>query len=125
MAIHCGGCMIDHQKMRARWVLRSTIWHSSEVSVPPCTSMNIILTFTSAVCQGHEMEEASTEPHMQACTHICTCCTCTLPPFLCSISDMEEAGVPVTNYGLFLSYVHSPAALARAMEPWGLTLPVE
>jgi len=34
---------------------------------------------------------------------------------------MEEAGVPVTNYGLFLSYMHSPAALRRAMEPWGLT----
>ena len=33
---------------------------------------------------------------------------------------MEEAGVPVTNYGLFLSYVHSPLALKRAMEPWGL-----
>jgi len=38
----------------------------------------------------------------------------------CRISDMEEAGVPVTNYGLFLSYMHSPAALRRAMEPWGL-----
>ena len=36
------------------------------------------------------------------------------------ISDLEEAGVPVTNYGLFLSYVHSPHALERAMEPWGM-----
>ena len=58
LALHCGGCMIDPQKMRAR------------------------------------------------------------------ISDMEEAGIPVTNYGLFLSYVHSPHALARALEPWGLTLPL-
>ena len=37
---------------------------------------------------------------------------------------MEEAGVPVTNYGLFLSYVHSPAALTRAMEPWGLSMEI-
>jgi hypothetical protein len=58
LSIHCGGCMIDPQKMRAR------------------------------------------------------------------ISDMEEAGIPVTNYGLFLSYVHSPHALARALEPWGVTLPL-
>ncbi|KAG1678881.1 hypothetical protein FOA52_003549 [Chlamydomonas sp. UWO 241] len=47
LAIHCGGCMIDRQKMRAR------------------------------------------------------------------ISDMEDAGVPVTNYGLFLAHVHAPAALEQ------------
>ncbi|KAI8474409.1 MAG: hypothetical protein J3K34DRAFT_518152 [Monoraphidium minutum] len=56
LALHCGGCMIDAQKMRAR------------------------------------------------------------------LMDMEEAGVPVTNYGLFLSYVHDPAALARCLEPWGHSL---
>lgn len=54
LAIHCGGCMVDHQKIRAR------------------------------------------------------------------ISDLKEAGVPVTNYGLLLSYAHSPAALQRALAPWGL-----
>lgn len=54
MALHCGGCMIDHQKMRAR------------------------------------------------------------------ISDMEEAGVPVTNYGLFLALMHNPKGLARVLEPWGI-----
>lgn len=36
--------------------------------------------------------------------------------------DVSEAGVPVTNYGLFLAYVHSPEALARCLEPWGLSL---
>lgn len=56
LAIHCGGCMIDQQKMRAR------------------------------------------------------------------LLDLQEAGVPVTNYGLLLSYAHSPAALQRAMKPWGVTL---
>jgi hypothetical protein len=54
LALHCGGCMIDAQKMRAR------------------------------------------------------------------IADMEDAGVPVTNYGLFLSYVQSPEALSRVLEPWGV-----
>lgn len=54
LALHCGGCMIDAQKMRAR------------------------------------------------------------------IADLEDAGVPVTNYGLFLSYVQSPAALRRVLEPWGV-----
>jgi len=35
---------------------------------------------------------------------------------------VQEAGVPVTNYGLLLSYAHSPAALERAMKPWGLKM---
>jgi hypothetical protein len=56
LAVHCGGCMIDGQKMRAR------------------------------------------------------------------LTDMERAGVPVTNYGLLLSYLHSPDALKRAMEPWGVAV---
>ncbi|PSC71854.1 iron hydrogenase assembly [Micractinium conductrix] len=56
LAIHCGGCMIDQQKIRAR------------------------------------------------------------------LLDLKEAGVPVTNYGLLLSYAHSPAALERAMKPWGLSM---
>ncbi len=57
VAIHCGGCMIDQQKMRAR------------------------------------------------------------------LMDLEEAGVPITNYGLFLSWVHAPGAVQRALKPWGV--PVE
>lgn len=56
LALHCGGCMIDAQKMRAR------------------------------------------------------------------IADMEDAGVPVTNYGLFLSWVQAPEALKRVLEPWGVGL---
>jgi Hydrogen maturase F tetramerization domain len=58
LAIHCGACMIDRQKTRAR------------------------------------------------------------------LTDLREAGVPVTNYGLFLSYATSPAALRRALEPWGLFVDV-
>ena len=36
------------------------------------------------------------------------------------IGDLAEAGVPVTNYGLLLAYAHSPAAVHRALAPWGL-----
>lgn len=54
LAVHCGGCMVDPQKIRAR------------------------------------------------------------------VSDLEDAGVPVTNYGLLLAYAHSPDAMRRALEPWGV-----
>jgi hypothetical protein len=33
---------------------------------------------------------------------------------------VADAGVPVTNYGLFLSYVQSPDALKHVLEPWGV-----
>ena len=35
--------------------------------------------------------------------------------------DLAEAGVPVTNYGMLLSYAHSPDAVRRALAPWGIT----
>jgi biotin synthase-like enzyme/GTPase SAR1 family protein len=54
LAVHCGGCMVDSQKIKAR------------------------------------------------------------------ISDLTEAGVPVINYGVLLAYAHSPEAMKRALEPWGV-----
>jgi len=42
--------------------------------------------------------------------------------FLSLACRHEDAGVPVTNYGLFLSYVQSPQALERVLEPWGVQL---
>jgi hypothetical protein len=35
----------------------------------------------------------------------------------------EEAGVAMTNYGLFLAYAHAPAAFLRAIMPWGVNVP--
>lgn len=52
LIIHCGGCMISHQKMQAR------------------------------------------------------------------LRDLRHVGVPVTNYGIFLSLMQGQAALDRVMEPW-------
>ncbi|GLI60291.1 hypothetical protein VaNZ11_002404 [Volvox africanus] len=41
------------------------------------------------------------------------------------LADLAEAQVPVTNYGVFLSYAAAPEALRRALEPWGLEPPVK
>lgn len=57
LVIHCGGCMVDKQKIRAR------------------------------------------------------------------LEDCEEAGVAITNYGLFLAYMHSPYAFARVLKPWHIKVP--
>ncbi len=35
----------------------------------------------------------------------------------------EEAGLAMTNYGLFLAYAHAPAAFLRAIRPWGVAVP--
>jgi len=52
LIIHCGGCMISHQKLQAR------------------------------------------------------------------LRDLRQVGVPVTNYGVFLSWMQGTEALERVMEPW-------
>jgi [FeFe] hydrogenase H-cluster maturation GTPase HydF len=52
LIIHCGGCMISHQKLQAR------------------------------------------------------------------LRDLRQVGVPVTNYGVFLSWMQGEEALERVMEPW-------
>jgi len=52
LIIHCGGCMISHQKLQAR------------------------------------------------------------------LRDLRQVGVPVTNYGVFLSWMQGHEALERVIEPW-------
>ncbi|MFH1707904.1 MAG: GTPase [Planctomycetota bacterium] len=36
------------------------------------------------------------------------------------VRDLRAAGVPFTNYGLFLAYLKGAAALRRVLAPWGL-----
>lgn len=36
------------------------------------------------------------------------------------IRDLENLGVPITNYGVMLSYMQGAAALGKVLEPWGL-----
>lgn len=50
----------------------------------------------------------------------CSCLDPLAHPPACSFLLLQEAGVPVTNYGLLLSYATSPVALERAMKPWGV-----
>ena len=39
---------------------------------------------------------------------------------LARITDIEYANVPVTNYGIFLSYIQGEDALKRVLLPWGI-----
>jgi [FeFe] hydrogenase H-cluster maturation GTPase HydF len=36
------------------------------------------------------------------------------------LRDLETVGVPITNYGVILSYLQGPAALERVLKPFGL-----
>ena len=36
------------------------------------------------------------------------------------LRDLETVGVPITNYGVLLSYLQGPAALQRVLKPFGL-----
>lgn len=36
------------------------------------------------------------------------------------LADLQSTGVPITNYGLLLSYLASPQALQRVLQPWQL-----
>jgi len=36
------------------------------------------------------------------------------------LADLELAGVPISNYGLLLSYLGGPAVLERVLKPWQL-----
>jgi hypothetical protein len=40
----------------------------------------------------------------------------------CCAAAAAAAGVPVTNYGLFLSWVQAPEAMRRVLEPWGVDM---
>lgn len=39
------------------------------------------------------------------------------------LEDCQDAGVPMTNYGLFLAYATSPEAFIRAVKPYGVKVP--
>ena len=100
LALHCGGCMIDAQKMRAR-IMDMQVRLAGRAHV--CAYCGGCLR-VRLLGQNSSLPTApNPPPHPPTHTH-------------------QEAGVPVTNYGLFLSWVHHPQALTRCLEPWGLTL---
>lgn len=48
----------------------------------------------------------------------CGGCMISKQQMVARIQDLLESGVPVANYGLALSWLASPQALERVMEPW-------
>lgn len=48
----------------------------------------------------------------------CGGCMISRQQMIARIQDLLESGVPVANYGLALSYLASPDALGRVLEPW-------
>ncbi|GBG78899.1 hypothetical protein CBR_g28613 [Chara braunii] len=53
----------------------------------------------------------------------CGGCMVDRQKILARITDLEEAGVPVTNFGLVLSYAAAPEAFARVLEPYDVEIP--
>ncbi len=41
------------------------------------------------------------------------------------MSDLEKVNIPITNYGILLSYLHSKQALKRVLKPWGISIEEE
>ena len=48
----------------------------------------------------------------------CGGCMISRQQMISRIQDLHESGVPVTNYGLALSWLASPRALDRVLKPW-------
>lgn len=48
----------------------------------------------------------------------CGGCMISKQQMISRIQDLHESGVPVTNYGLALSWLASPSALERVLKPW-------
>jgi len=67
---------------------------------------------------GREFPEMSSEQY-QLAIH-CGGCMLDRQKQHARISDLEDAKVPVTNYGFLLSYVQGPDALTRTLAPWGV-----
>ncbi|MFA6471749.1 MAG: GTPase [Candidatus Latescibacterota bacterium] len=38
------------------------------------------------------------------------------------IEDADRYGIPITNYGLILSWLNNPKTLERVLQPWGISL---
>lgn len=70
---------------------------------------------------GGEASSAPPRPPRFALAAHCGGCMIDAQKMRARLSDAEEAGVPVTNYGLLLAYVAAPQALERCLAPWGVS----
>jgi [FeFe] hydrogenase H-cluster maturation GTPase HydF len=53
----------------------------------------------------------------------CGGCMISAQKLIARVRDLDATGVPYTNYGLFLAYVHGRDALQRVLRPWRVDCP--
>ncbi|MCK9555774.1 50S ribosome-binding GTPase [bacterium] len=70
---------------------------------------------------GRELREEKTLLNYRLVIH-CGGCMISPQQVASRIRDLENIGVPFTNYGLFLAYMQGRKALSRVIEPWGLKI---
>ena len=68
---------------------------------------------------GREFHETAELPSYKLIIH-CGACMIDSQKLLSRIRDLEALGLPVTNYGLLLSYMQGEPALKRVLQPWGI-----
>jgi [FeFe] hydrogenase H-cluster maturation GTPase HydF len=68
---------------------------------------------------GREFQENQQLQSYKLVVH-CGGCMITAQKLLARIRDLDSVGVPYTNYGVFLSWMQGPEALAKVLRPWGI-----
>lgn len=70
---------------------------------------------------GREFQENANLNTYKLIIH-CGGCMVTPQAISARIRDLSHLGIPYTNYGVFLSYIHGKPCLDRVLEPWGITV---
>jgi [FeFe] hydrogenase H-cluster maturation GTPase HydF len=68
---------------------------------------------------GREFDEKGNLKDYKLVIH-CGGCMISPQKMAARLRDLEATGVPITNYGIFLSYMQGNSTLDRALKPWGL-----
>jgi hypothetical protein len=66
---------------------------------------------------GREFQENENLSEYKLIIH-CGGCMISSQKLAARIRDLENLGIPFTNYGLFLSYIQGEDALKKVLEPW-------
>jgi [FeFe] hydrogenase H-cluster maturation GTPase HydF len=68
---------------------------------------------------GREFDEKGNLNEYKLVIH-CGGCMISPQKMAARLRDLEATGVPITNYGIFLSYIQGKSTLDRALKPWGI-----
>ncbi|MFZ4564576.1 MAG: hypothetical protein ACOYNU_14435, partial [Bacteroidales bacterium] len=66
---------------------------------------------------GREWPEQEEMAGIKLVIH-CGGCMITPQRMAARLRDLEKYGIPITNYGIFLSYVQGKSVLEQVLEPW-------